>query len=113
MHQTKQNAQMGCGESCAQKESAPNHKNAKGGAEGCRANFSTATEAQQARVLAMLELRPHTSHELAQKGIYHPPRRIRELRLMGHPIATRRVNLIDEWGYTHKRCALYELEARA
>ena len=44
---------------------------------------ATNTAAQQARVLAMLEMRPHSSHEMHQLGIYHPPQRIKELRGMG------------------------------
>jgi hypothetical protein len=72
---------------------------------------STHTAAQQERVLAMLIMRPHSSHEMHQHGIYHPPQRIRELRGMGYPIETHRVTLVDEWGYSHRRCAMYELHA--
>ena len=72
---------------------------------------ATSTAAQQQRVLAMLEMRPHSSHEMHQRGIYHPPQRIKELRGMGYPISTHRITLVDEWGYSHRRCAMYELHA--
>lgn len=77
-----------------------------------RSNFSaksTATEAQICRLLEMLRLRPHTSHELSKAGIYHSPARILQLRKRGCDIETHRVALVDEWGYQHTGCALYEL----
>ena len=77
-----------------------------------RGNFSaksTSVEAQIERLLAMLRLRPHTSHELAKAGIYHSPARILQLRKRGYVIQTHRVHLTDAWGYGHSRCGLYEL----
>jgi hypothetical protein len=70
---------------------------------------STTTAAQCARLLALLKLRPHTSHELTEAGIYHPPARIKELRKAGHFIETHRVSLTDRWGYEHRNCGLFEL----
>ena len=78
-------------------------------------NFSAkscAIEAQHERILQALSRRPHTSFELTSLlGIYHPPRRIKELREQGHAIQTDRVVLVDAWGYRHPRCALYSLGA--
>lgn len=80
-----------------------------------RWNFSAkscAVEAQHERILEALRHRPHTSFELTSLlGIYHPPRRIKELREQGHAIQTDRVVLVDAWGYSHPRCALYSLDA--
>src|SRR3546814_18036518 len=45
---------------------------------------STATAAQQARILALLAIRPHNTEELRQAGIYQVSARIKELRQMGH-----------------------------
>ncbi len=70
---------------------------------------STTTAAQCARLLELLNLRPHTSHELARNGLYHSPARVRELRKRGYDIETQRVNIIDQWGYQHCRVALYKL----
>lgn len=70
---------------------------------------STTTAAQCARLLALLKLRPHTSHELAAKGLYYSPARVKELRKRGYDIETQRVNIIDQWGYQHCRVALYKL----
>ena len=70
---------------------------------------STATEAQLQRVLAMLRHRPQTSHDLLKAGIYHPPRRIRDLLERGHIIATERITLTDRDGYEHRGCARYSL----
>lgn len=70
---------------------------------------STATEAQRERILEALERRPHTTHDLLTLGVFRPGARIRELREMGHDIVTERVTLVDEWGYTHDRCAQYSM----
>jgi hypothetical protein len=72
-------------------------------------NKSTTAAAQRERLLALLKLRPHTSHELTEAGIYHPPARIKELRKSGHFIETHRISLTDRWGYEHKNCGLFEL----
>ena len=70
---------------------------------------STATEAQLQRVLALLRIGPQTSHDLLKAGVYHPPRRIRDLRERGHIISTERVTLTDRDGYRHCGCAEYAL----
>lgn len=72
-------------------------------------HFSTATEAQLTRVLALLRARPHTSYELSRQGIYHPPRRVKDLRDRGFSIETGRVTLTDIDGFRHVGCALYSL----
>lgn len=70
---------------------------------------STATEAQLQRVLALLRIGPQTSHDLLKAGVYHPPRRIRDLRERGHIISTERITLTDRDGYQHRNCAEYTL----
>lgn len=92
----------------AQKEKPGGHRAAEQN-KLQHSNRSTATEAQLQRVIKALKIRPHTSHELFRAGIYHPPRRIKDLRERGYWIKTARVNLIDRDGYSHARCALYTL----
>jgi len=70
---------------------------------------STATEAQIARVVAALRTGPKTSYQLSRMGIYHPPRRIKDLRDRGFAISTERVTLTDADGFQHIGCALYVL----
>ena len=70
---------------------------------------STTTAAQRTRLLELLNLRPHTSHELAKNGLYYSPARVKELRKRGYDIETQRVSIIDQWGYQHCRVALYKL----
>ncbi|MGX5658174.1 helix-turn-helix domain-containing protein [Castellaniella ginsengisoli] len=70
---------------------------------------STATEAQLQRVMALLRIGPQTSHDLLKAGIYHPPRRIRDLRERGNVISTERVTLTDRDGFQHRGCAEYAL----
>lgn len=81
----------------------------QGAAKQANYSKSTATEAQLQRVLAMLRHRPQTSHDLLKAGIYHPPRRIRDLRERGHIITTERITLTDRDGYQHRNCAEYTL----
>ncbi|HEY9572145.1 MAG TPA: helix-turn-helix domain-containing protein [Pusillimonas sp.] len=71
---------------------------------------STATAAQQARILALLAIRPHNTEELRQAGIYQVSARIKELRQMGHQIKTDRISLWDRDGFEHRGVALYLLQ---
>ena len=73
-------------------------------------SYSTATQAQRARIVEVLRRGPHTSYELRQIGCYQAPARILELRRAGYEIRTQLVNLWDRDGYEHKNCALYHLE---
>ncbi len=75
--------------------------------------WSTATEAQNSKLLHLLQLRPHHSEELRKLGLYHPPARVRDLRQAGYPIATNRINLIDRDGFQHHGVALYSLIAES
>ena len=70
---------------------------------------STTGAAQCKRLLELLRLRPHNSHELTEAGIYHPPARIQDLRKAGYDIETHRISLTDRWGYEHRGCGLFEL----
>jgi hypothetical protein len=81
----------------------------QGAAKQANYSKSTATEAQLQRVLALLHIGPQTSHDLLKAGIYHPPRRIRDLRERGNIISTERVTLTDRDGYQHRNCAEYTL----
>jgi len=62
-------------------------------------NKSTAGEAQRARILEALALRPHSSYELRKMGCYQCPTRIIELRRMGYSISTQRISIWDDEGY--------------
>ena len=70
---------------------------------------STAAAAQRARVIAMLCSGPQTSYDLRRRGIYQAPARILELRDLGYDITTTPVEIKDEYGFSHRRVALYTL----
>lgn len=70
---------------------------------------STSTEAQIARLVEMLRLRPHHTHELRRQGISHPAGRIQDLEEMGFVIGSDRINTVDSDGYLHTGVALYSL----
>lgn len=73
---------------------------------------STATEAQYARILAALEIRPHNSIEFRRwLGCLQIAARIMELRGMGYDITTDRITITDDEGFTHPGVALYSLVA--
>ncbi|MBO1114661.1 helix-turn-helix domain-containing protein [Bordetella petrii] len=74
-----------------------------------RGQYSTATEAQHARILRALRQRPHTSYELRRLGCYQANTRVLELRRKGYVIITERVSIWDEEGYQHDGVALYSL----
>ena len=68
-------------------------------------------EDQQAKILNLLTLRPHTSYELRRAGCYQCPTRVLELRRQGYRIDTARVTVVDQDGFEHPRVALYSLAA--
>lgn len=70
---------------------------------------STATKAQQARVLALLRETPCSTAELRKHGIFCPAPRVLELRAQGHVILTARETYTDENGYHHRNAGRYVL----
>jgi hypothetical protein len=70
---------------------------------------STATEAQIARLAALLQLGPRHTHELRALGISHPAARIMDLQKRGWNIVSERIPTIDSDGFPHTRVALYTL----
>ena len=76
------------------------------------ANFnsrSTATEAQIQRLLGLIKIRPHHTHELRKFGISHPAGRILDLEKRGFVFDSDRITTIDSDGYAHRGVALYTL----
>jgi hypothetical protein len=68
-------------------------------------------DAQRARLLAALKRGPvDTQHASRKLDIIHPPRRVFELRKLGHKITTTWVWRVTEAGERH-RVGLYVLEA--
>lgn len=74
---------------------------------------STATKAQQARVLALLRETPRSTAELRNHGIFCPAPRVLELRAQGHEIITARETYTDENGYHHRNAGRYVLMREA
>ena len=72
-------------------------------------NKSTATEAQLDRLLILLRLRPHHTHELRSKGISHPAGRVLNLIERGCVIDSDRITSVDSDGFQHVGVALYTL----
>ena len=72
---------------------------------------STATEAQYARIVKMLESGTKTTFDFRRAGIMAPSARIKELNeKRGVYIPTvRLVTITDEWGFAHRNVAVYEL----
>ncbi|MBV2208202.1 MAG: helix-turn-helix domain-containing protein [Thermomonas sp.] len=70
---------------------------------------STATGAQQARVLALLREAPRSTAELRKFGIFCPAPRVMELRAQGHVILTAREPYTDDNGYWHRNAGRYVL----
>lgn len=70
---------------------------------------STSTEAQIERLVEMLRLRPHHTHELRKLGISHPAGRVQDLEGMGFVIGSDRINTVDGDGFSHTGVALYSL----
>lgn len=89
---------------------APKNNNATGQGGGvgkakaskCKCNSrSTSTEAQIERLVEMLRIRPHHTHELRKLGISHPAGRIQNLEEMGFVIGSDRINTVDSDGFLH------------
>jgi hypothetical protein len=74
---------------------------------------STSTEAQHAKLLALLRQGPQTTYSLRKHGIAQCAARIFHLRAMGHVITTDKVKAIDSDGFTHIRVARYCLVKEA
>jgi hypothetical protein len=70
---------------------------------------STASEAQLDRLLMLLRLRPHHTHELRSKGISHPAGRVLNLIKRGYLIGSGRIATVDSDGFEHVGVALYSL----
>ena len=70
---------------------------------------STATEVQIERLLMLLRLRPHHTHELRSKGISHPAGRVRDLIESGYWVESGRIATVDSDGFRHANVALYSL----
>lgn len=70
---------------------------------------STSTEAQIARLLELLRLRPHHTHELRKVGISHPAGRVQDLKKSNFIIDRQLINTVDSDGFTHVNVALYAL----
>ena len=70
---------------------------------------STATKAQIERLISLISIRPHHTHELRQLGISHPAGRIGDLEKLGFVFDTDRITTVDSDGYPHSGVALYAL----
>jgi len=70
---------------------------------------STSTEAQRAKLLALLQRGPKTTIELRNQGIIMPATRVFELKRDGNDITTELVTQYDDNGFIHPRCARYHL----
>lgn len=73
------------------------------------ASRSTATEAQQARLLELLKIGPQTTYSLRKHGLAQCAARIFGLRKAGYTIFTERVTATCSDGYTHVGVARYTL----
>lgn len=72
---------------------------------------STATEVQIQKLVALLRVRPHHTHELRACGISHPAGRIHNLIERGYTIDSDRVVTVDSDSFIHRGVALYSLIA--
>lgn len=70
---------------------------------------STSTEAQRAKLLALLQSGPKTTIEARNNGVMMPATRVFELKRAGHIITTELVTQCDDNGFLHPRCARYHL----
>jgi hypothetical protein len=64
---------------------------------------------QRAFVLSMLAANGQSSYFFRNNGCYQVPTRVFELRKLGHDIRTSLVTIVDADGWSHPRCAFYEL----
>lgn len=72
--------------------------------------LNTSADAQRQRVLALLLERPRSTFELRDDhNVMMPGARIKELKDIGHDIATMRRHLPDREGRIHPRVAVYVL----
>jgi hypothetical protein len=70
---------------------------------------SSATKAQERRIIAHLKQRPMTTDDFRKEGIFQISARIFGLRAQGYVISTDRVTVVDRDGFSHPRAALYSL----
>lgn len=70
---------------------------------------STATEAQRAKLLALLRIGPQTTYSLRKHGLAQCAARVWDLRQAGYNINTESVMAIDSDGFNHVRVARYSL----
>ncbi|CBY80840.1 Conserved hypothetical protein [Haemophilus influenzae F3031] len=63
---------------------------------------TTSTHEQQKYILQRLSVRPHSTNELRELGIYFPPARIKELRDKGFHIDTFYRKETDSSGLAHR-----------
>lgn len=63
---------------------------------------TTSTYEQQKYILQCLYVRPHSTNELRELGIYFPPARIKELRDKGFHIDTFYRKETDSSGLSHR-----------
>lgn len=73
------------------------------------ASKSTATEAQEQRIIDGLRARPLTTDDLRKLGVYQASARIHGLRKRGYVIETELFNGVGADGYSHARMARYTL----
>ena len=98
--------------SAARKDKARRQPGKVGKAKGISPKYSersTSTEAQIARLLEALRLRPHHTHELRRAGISHPAGRIQDLEHRGFVIESSRTTTVDSDGFMHHGVARYAL----
>jgi hypothetical protein len=78
------------------------------------ASKSTATKAQLAKLLALLRQGPKTTIDLRHHAIMMPAARVFQLkREQAYTITTELVELYDDQGVRHRKCARYHLIERA
>lgn len=74
-----------------------------------KADKSTATAAQECRILADLRISPKTTDDLRRLGVYQVSARIWGLRAKGYNIETTLFDGYAADGYSHTRMARYTL----
>lgn len=70
---------------------------------------STSTEAQRAKLLALLRIKPRTTIELREHGIMMPATRVFELKKLGNVITSQLITQFDHNGFLHPKTARYHL----
>lgn len=82
----------------------------KSGSGGQRIDRSSATKAQELRIIEALRIRPRTTEDFRRDfGIFQISARVHSLRAQGWDIRTDRITLVDRDGFMHPRAALYSL----